>query len=608
MMLVDIMYEFVFNLYHLRKDDIVKNKVKNKYILLALITMSLSILLMLLTTFVYKPEGVKSYTEFTDDLNKNQVQKIYYTNAPKIKVKLNDGKIYETDNPRSLQFKEDILKRGIEISEQGYVSPVEILPYSLFGISLLIFAVIGIKNSKVTSRGIRSVDSLEAEEIENLGFTFEDVAGNEEAKESVKDIVDFLKSPEKYNAYGARMPKGIILYGEPGTGKTLLAKSVAGEAGVPFYAMSGSDFVQVYVGVGASRMRQLFKKAKAHGKAVIFIDEIDAIGKKRDGSSTGGSDERDQTLNALLTEMSGFNEKEGIIVMAATNRLDMLDPALLRPGRFDRHIEVSLPDVAAREKILALHLKNKPHMDINLKEWAQKTSMFSGAKLEHLVNEAAIIACKDESKNIENLHFDKAFSIVLAGYEKQNRDHIREIDKKITAYHEAGHALVSSKMLPMEKLSKVTIIPTTNGAGGYTLSIPEDRMYQNKDYLLKRIMVLLGGRAAEEIIFGKEKITTGAYSDLKHSTNLITNMVSSYGMGESLGLLTLAEIGQVSASTKDSMVNECKNTVDTLYEEVKKLLLNNRHALEAITNKLLENETIYYKDIKEILDSFNPEI
>lgn len=583
-----------------------KNKMKNKTMLLPIITMILSIIMIIITTFVYKPEGQRTYTQFNNDLNSNKVSKVYYTNAPKIIVKLKDGKVYETDNPRSDKFKEGILSKGIEVSEQGYISPIELIPFLLLGTSIVWFIVLAVKSSKVASKGIRSVDSLDAEEVNNVGFTFENVAGNEEAKESVMDIVDFLKNPEKYSAYGARMPRGVILYGEPGTGKTLLAKSVAGEAGVPFYAMSGSDFVQIYVGVGASRIRQLFKKAKAHGKAVIFIDEIDAIGKRRDGSTTGGSDERDQTLNALLTEMSGFNEKEGIVVMAATNRLDMLDPALLRPGRFDRHIEVSLPDVSAREKILNLHLENKPSKNVNVKEWAQKTSMFSGAKLEHLVNEAAILACKAESENIENIHFDKAFSIVLAGYEKQNRDYIKDIDRKITAYHEAGHALISSRMLPNEKLSKVTIIPTTNGAGGYTLSIPEDRMYQNKDYLLKRIMVLLGGRAAEEIIFGSEKITTGAYSDLKHSTNTITNMITAYGMGDSLGLLTLSEVGEISASTKEAIVNECKNTIDKLYQETKNILISNRQALEALTNSLLEKETLHFEEISKILNPVQP--
>lgn len=578
------------------------NKMKNKYMFIPMITMLLSILFIIINTVAYKPQGSKSYTEFLEDVKHKRVSTVYYTTSPQIKIRLTDGKIYETDNPRSLDFKETMLKSGVKVSEHGYVSPFEVIPYALLGASAVAIIFMAIKSSKVTSRRMRSVDTLDTAAIENSGFTFENVAGNEEAKESVKDIIDFLKNPEKYSAYGARMPKGIILYGEPGTGKTLLAKAVAGEAGVPFYAMSGSDFVQIYVGVGASRIRQLFKKARSHGKAVIFIDEIDAIGKKRDGSSNGGSDERDQTLNALLTEMSGFNEKEGIIVMAATNRLDMLDPALLRPGRFDRHIEVSLPDVAAREKILKLHLKNKPVTDdISVKEWAQKTSMFSGAKLEHLVNEAAILACKDNSKYIKNIHLDKAFSIVLAGYERQERDHIRELDKKITAYHEAGHALVSAKVLPEEKLSKVTIIPTTNGAGGYTLSIPEDKMYQNKSYLLNRIKVLLGGRAAEEIIFGKEKITTGAYSDLKHSTNLVTNMVTAYGMGESLGLLTLSEIGDLSSSTKDEIIRECKTLIDKLYEDTKNILLSNKNLLEDITNALLEKETLYYEDMEKIL-------
>ncbi|QGU95820.1 ATP-dependent zinc metalloprotease FtsH [Clostridium bovifaecis] len=577
------------------------NKMKNKYMFIPMITMLLSILFIIVATVAYKPQGSKSYTEFLEDVKSKKVSTVYYTSSPQIKIKLTDGKIYETDNPRSLDFKEAMLKNGVKVSEQGYVSPFEVIPYAVLGASVVALIVMTIKQSKVTSRGMRSVDTLDTAAIENTGFNFENVAGNEEAKESVKDIIDFLKTPEKYSAYGARMPKGIILYGEPGTGKTLLAKAVAGEAGVPFYAMSGSDFVQIYVGVGASRIRQLFKKAKSHGKAVIFIDEIDAIGKKRDGSSNGGSDERDQTLNALLTEMSGFNEKEGIIVMAATNRLDMLDAALLRPGRFDRHIEVSLPDVAAREKILNLHLKNKPVVDLDVKEWAQKTSMFSGAKLEHLVNEAAILACKDDSKYIQDIHLDKAFSIVLAGYEKQNRGHIKDLDRQITAYHEAGHALISAKVLPEEKLSKVTIIPTTNGAGGYTLSIPEDKMYQNKNYLFNRIMVLLGGRAAEEIIFGKEKITTGAYSDLKHSTNLITNMVTAYGMGESLGLLTLAEIGDLSSSTKEGIIQECKSLIDKLYENTKKLLLSNRHLLEEITNQLLEKETLYHEDMEKIM-------
>lgn len=579
------------------------NKIKKKSILIPVIALVISIVLAILSNMDYSSKTLKTYNDFLKDVSSNKISEVYYTDSPNLKVKTKDGTIYNTSNPRSMTFKEEMLQKGIKVLEQPYMSPLKLVSIILMSGSAIYLIYSGLKGSKMTSKSRKSVDTLDATAVKDLGFNFENVAGNEEAKESVQDIVDFLKTPEKYAAYGARMPKGIILYGEPGTGKTLLAKAIAGEADVPFYAMSGSDFIQIYVGVGASRIRQLFKKAKSHGKAVIFIDEIDAIGKKRDSSSsTGGSDERDQTLNALLTEMSGFNEKEGIVVIAATNRLDMLDPALLRPGRFDRHIEVSLPDVSAREKILSLHLKNKPAKNIDIKELAQKTSLFSGAKLEHLVNEAAIIACKEDSENISNSHFDKAYSIVLAGYEKTNRDYIKDSDKKITAYHEAGHALISAKVIPDEKVSKVTIIPSTKGAGGYTLSIAEDKMYQNKDYLKKRIMILLGGRAAEEIIFGKDKITTGAYSDLQRSTNIISNMITSYGMGDSLGLLTLSEINGISNSNKIDILNECKTTIDDLYKEVKNILYENKSTLDAISQELLEKETIYNSDINRILN------
>lgn len=490
------------------------NKNKKRYFYIPMFTALLSLALLIIFNLDNKSVNSKLYVDFLKDASSKSVSIVYVTNSPIIKVKLTNGQIYETENPRTDNFKEELLKQGIKVSENAPFTAKEAIPTVLFSASLVFMAVMAVKTSSIPSRRLKGVDALDVTAVSNATYNFDYVAGNEEAKESVKDIVDFLKNPEKYSAYGARMPKGIMLYGEPGTGKTLLAKAVAGEAGVPFYAISGSDFVQVYVGVGASRVRQLFRKARSNGKAVIFIDEIDAIGKKRDGAkSGGGSDEKDQTLNALLTEMSGFNEKEGIVVIAATNRLDTLDPALLRPGRFDRHIEISLPDVAAREKILALHLKNKPTKDINIHEWAQKTSYFSGAKLESLVNEAAILAAKEDIKFIQNIHMDKAYSIVLAGYDKINRDHIKDKDKRITAYHEAGHALLTLKILPDDKLSKVTIIPTSKGAGGYTLSIPEDKLYQNKDYLMRRMMVLLAGRAAEEIIFGEDYITTGAYND-----------------------------------------------------------------------------------------------
>ncbi len=577
------------------------NKNKKRYFYIPMLTALLSLVLLIIFNISNKSDNYKLYVDFIKDASSKNISTVYMTNSPKIKVKLNSGQIYETDNPRTNNFKEELLKQGIKVSENSPFTAKEAIPTVLFSASLVFMAVMAVKSSSIPSKRLKGVDALDVAAVSNASYNFDSVAGNEEAKESVKDIVDFLKNPEKYNAYGARMPKGIMLYGEPGTGKTLLAKAVAGEADVPFYAISGSDFVQVYVGVGASRVRQLFKKARSHGKAVIFIDEIDAIGKKRDGSKAGGgSDEKDQTLNALLTEMSGFNEKEGIVVIAATNRLDTLDPALLRPGRFDRHIEITLPDVAAREKILALHLKNKPTKDIDIHEWAQKTSYFSGAKLESLVNEAAILAAKEDNKFIENIHIDKAYSIVLAGYDKINRDHIKDKDRKITAYHEAGHALLTLKALPDDKLSKVTIIPTSKGAGGYTLSIPEDKLYQNKDYLKRRMMVLLAGRAAEEIIFGKDFITTGAYNDFQQTTRMVSSMVTQYGMGNTLGLLNLEDLSHLNYGNTEEIINECKITIDSLYEEVKSIIIENKDLLDRITAGLLEKETLLAEDIQKL--------
>lgn len=576
------------------------NKRKNKYIAIPIVTGILSLIMFIVISFSHKAIGYKNYVNFLNDVSKKHVSTVYITNLAKITVKLYDETTYQTDNPRSNELKETLLKDGINVQEQMPGNPKETASLVIFLASIAALGAMLLKSSNIASKRMLSVDAIDASAVEDSTYNFENVAGNEEAKESVKDIVDFLKNPEKYTCYGARMPKGIILYGEPGTGKTLLAKAVAGEAGVPFYAMSGSDFIQIYVGVGASRIRQLFKKARSHGKAVIFIDEIDAIGKKRSNARTGGSDEKDQTLNALLTEMSGFNEKEGIVVMAATNRLDMLDPALLRPGRFDRHIEIMLPDICAREKILNLHLENKPKGSINLKGWAQKTSYFSGAKIESLLNEAAIIACKENSTTIEDAHIEKAFSIILAGYEKKNREYIKEGDKKITAYHEVGHALVSLLMLPLEKVSKVTIIPSTKGAGGYTLSIPEDKLYQSKDYLEKRMMVLLGGRAAEELVLGPEAITTGAHNDLKQCTNIAFHMVTQYGMGQTLGLLNMQELMDLNLN-QNEVVAECKNMVNSIYEEVKKLLQSEKDKLEAVTVTLLEKETLYEEDIQALM-------
>ncbi|AVP55345.1 ATP-dependent zinc metalloprotease FtsH [Clostridium tetani] len=569
---------------------------KNKKIILPIIIASLSLIFLLF--FNYKTRSVtnKNYVEFLNALSSKKVVSVYLTDTPKIKIKLSDGNLYQMDNPRTDNFKETLLKQGVHVSENSPLNYLTLTFSASFILSVAFLVGILMKSSNITSKKAFSLDALDVSSTEETAFTFKNIAGNEEAKESVQDVIDFLKNPKKYESYGARMPKGIILYGEPGTGKTLLAKAIAGEAGVPFYALSGSDFVQVYVGVGASRIRQLFKKARNHKKVVIFIDEIDAIGKKRSNSKNGNSDERDQTLNALLTEMSGFNESEGIVVIAATNRLDMLDDALLRPGRFDRHIEVNLPDISAREKILSLYCENKPIKNFNIKDFAQKTAYFSGAKLENLVNEAAILACKEESEYIENIHFEKAFSIILAGYEKQNRDFIHNTDKKITAFHEAGHALVSMLMLPEEKVSKVTIIPSNKGAGGYTLSIPEDKLYKNKNYLNKKIMVLLAGRAAEELTFGADFITTGAHNDLKQCTNIAFHMITQYGMGNSLGLLNLEELMSLNID-KNNIILECKNLVDNLYIQTKQLLNDNTSILKSISQQLLEKETLYSDDL-----------
>lgn len=585
----------------IRMEVLILNKNRAKLIFIPIITAVISLCIFAFTSQSIKKNEYKTYVVFLNDVTLNKVSTVYMTNTSKIKYTGIDGKLYETDNPRIDNFKEVLLKQGVNVSEQAPSNMKEVMPISGFVISVIAIIVMALKSSNISAKKMLSVDSMDLSTSEGLASGFESVAGNEEAKESVKDIIDFLKEPEKYTSYGAHMPRGILLYGEPGTGKTLMAKAVAGEANVPFYAMSGSDFIQVYVGVGASRIRQLFKKAKSNGRAVIFIDEIDAIGKKRDGSKTsGGSDERDQTLNALLTEMSGFNDKEGIVIIAATNRLDMLDPALLRPGRFDRHIEITLPDVAARKKIISLHMKNKPFENICLDEWAQKTSGFSGAKLENLVNEAAILACKENCPAIGELHMDNAFCIVLAGYEKKERAHIKDIDKKITAYHEIGHVLSGLTLLPEEKISKVTIIPTSKGAGGYTLSIPTDSMYISKEHLKRRIMVLLGGRAAEEIIFGNANITTGAHNDLKRSTNIVFSMVTQYGMGETLGLLNLQELMELNINV-EKILSECSQLIDNLYSEIKDMLYNKKAELVMLSELLIQKETLYSDDILKVL-------
>lgn len=575
------------------------NKIKKFYILIPVLTALFS-LGMIIYTSSLNNHPKQEYTIFLQDLETNKIQNVIIDSSSKMTVKLKDGKTYITDNPNKEDLKETLLLKNIKISNETNPPLIKTIPSGILVLSILTIIAMLLVKARHGSSSVTSMDIVDFSK--NIGINFSSVAGNEEAKESLMDIIDFLKNPEKYEKYGARMPKGIILYGEPGTGKTLLAKAVAGEANVPFYALSGSDFVQVYVGVGAARVRSLFKKAKSKGKAVIFIDEIDAIGKARSNNeSSSTNSERDQTLNALLTEMSGFGEGEGIIVIAATNRLDMLDKALLRPGRFDRHIEVSLPDVKAREKILSLYLDNKPHENIDIKDIARKTSYFSGAKLENLVNEAAILAAKDDSKYITRRHFDLAYSIILAGYEKKEREHLKYEDKVLTSYHEAGHGLVSMLLLPKDKISKITIIPTTKGAGGYTLTIPEDNNYHRADYLRNKIKVLLAGRAAEEITFGKSKISTGAENDISHSTDIALKMITEYGMGEILGLVKLSSVGSLYSSYGNLVIEECKEFIDILYDETLSLLNDNKTLLNKIALNLLEKETLHEDEIERLL-------
>jgi len=576
------------------------NKIKKYYIIIPIITAILSLSVIVLTSFNTTTIN-KSYSLFTEDLNSNTISTVTMDTSSKMSVILTNGDKYSTDNPHTGTLKEALLLKGIEVKDETTPPLTKTIPTVILALSLLAVTAMVVSKSKGGSSSITAMEMQDFSKDKKSALDFQAVAGNEEAKESLMDIVDFLKNPEKYKKYGARMPKGVILYGDPGTGKTLLAKAVAGEAGVPFYALSGSDFVQVYVGVGAARVRNLFKKAKSHGKAVIFIDEIDAIGKARGNGKNGSSnDEKDQTLNALLTEMSGFGEEEGIVVIAATNRLDMLDSALLRPGRFDRHIQVSLPDVNAREKIISLHLKNKPHKNLDIKDIARKTIYFSGAKLESLINESAILAAKDNSNSITSAHMDSAYSITLAGHEKKERSYLKEEDKLLTAYHEVGHGLISMLLLPQDKVSKITIIPTTKGAGGYTLTIPEDSSYHRMDYLKNKIKVSLGGRAAEEIIFGKDKISTGAEGDISQTTDIALKMLTEYGMGETLGLIKLSSVGSLYSSYGNTVIEECKDLVNKLYEETLELLKENRASLDKIALELLDKETLYEDELTRL--------
>ena len=440
--------------------------------------------------------------------------------------------------------------------------------------------------------------------IGDKSVTFAQVAGLKEEKEELEEIVDFLKEPGKYTGVGARIPKGVLLEGPPGTGKTLLAKAVAGEAGVPFFSISGSDFVEMFVGVGASRVRDLFEEAKHNAPCIVFIDEIDAVARRRGTGMGGGHDEREQTLNQLLVEMDGFGVNEGIIVMAATNRVDILDPAILRPGRFDRKVAVGTPDVGGREEILKVHAKNKPlGDDVNLQQLAQTTAGFTGADLENLLNEAAIIAAKENRSFIANKDVKRAFVKVGIGAEKKSRI-ISDKEKKITAYHEAGHAILFHVLPDVGPVYTVSIIPTGVGAAGYTMPLPEkDEMFATKSRMLQDIMVSLGGRIAEEIIFGD--ITTGASSDIKKATKTARRMVTRYGMSDHIGVICydddddevfigkdLAHAKAHSEEISGEIDKEVKSIIDDCYTKAKDIILQHEDVLHSCAQLLLEKEKI----------------
>lgn len=443
---------------------------------------------------------------------------------------------------------------------------------------------------------------------------FSKVAGLEEEKEDLEEIVDFLKNPKKYTDVGARIPKGVILVGPPGTGKTLLAKAVAGEAGVPFFSISGSDFVEMFVGVGASRVRDLFEDAKKNAPCIVFIDEIDAVARRRGTGMGGGHDEREQTLNQLLVEMDGFGVNEGIIVMAATNRVDILDPAILRPGRFDRKVGVGKPDIRGREEILHVHASEKPlGDDVDLKRVAQTTAGFTGADLENLLNEAAILSAKGGRRFIRQADIDQAFVKVGIGAEKKSKV-ISEKEKKITAYHEAGHGILFHVLPDVGPVHTISIIPTGMGAAGYTMPLPEkDEMFNTKGKMLQNIMVSLGGRIAEELIFGD--VTTGASQDIKQATAIARAMVTEYGMSEKVGMINYGGdenevfIGRDLAHTRSygenvatAIDSEVKRIIDECYEKAKKIILDHENVLHKCCELLLEKEKISQDEFEALFE------
>ena len=523
--------------------------------------------------------------------------------------------VSDVNETQKLLDKNDVEYRISAIPQDSVLSttvlPVVLMLVGFMFITMMMNRQSGGANAKAMNFG-KSRARMSSENDKKV--TFADVAGLQEEKEELAEIVDFLKSPKKYVQVGARIPKGVLLEGPPGTGKTLLAKAVAGEAGVPFFTISGSDFVEMFVGVGASRVRDLFQDAKKNAPCIIFIDEIDAVARRRGSGLGGGHDEREQTLNQMLVEMDGFGVNEGIIVMAATNRKDILDPAILRPGRFDRNVVVGRPDVKGREEILKVHARNKPlGDDVDLKQIAQTTSGFTGADLENLLNEAAILAAKENRVYIQQSDIRHAFVKVGIGPEKKSRV-VSEKERRITAYHEAGHAILFHVLPDVGPVYSVSIVPT-GGAGGYTMPLPEgDDMFNTKGHMLQEITVSLGGRVAEEQIF--DDITTGASQDIRQATAIAKSMITKFGMSERLGLInydndsdevfigrdfghTSRGYGQKVAGTIDE---EVKRIIDECYLKAKAILEEHQSVLEACAQLLLEKEKITRSEFEALFE------
>ena len=495
-----------------------------------------------------------------------------------------------------------------------------LLPYLIIFAAMFIFFMIMTNQAAANSGGGSKMMNFGKSRARRMSddpakrVKFSDVAGLQEEKEELEEIVDFLRAPKKYTQLGARIPKGVLLVGPPGTGKTLLAKAIAGEAGVPFFSISGSDFVEMFVGVGASRVRDLFEEAKKNAPCIIFIDEIDAVARRRGTGMGGGHEEREQTLNQMLVEMDGFGVNEGIIVMAATNRVDILDPAIMRPGRFDRKVVVGRPDVRGREEILGVHAKNKPlGDDVDLKQIAQTTAGFTGADLENLLNEAAIIAAKENRAYIKQDDIKKSFVKVGIGAEKKSRV-ISDKEKRITAFHESGHAILFHLLPDVGPVYSVSIIPTGSGAAGYTMPLPEkDEMFNTKGKMLQDIVVSLGGRVAEELVF--DDITTGASQDIKQATQMAKAMVTKYGMSDNIGLICydndddevfigrdLAHTRGYSEGVASAIDQEIKRIIDECYAKAKQMIMDHRDVLDACANLLLEKEKISQKEFEALFD------